>query len=40
MAENVGCTVLCPDGDDGITLKKEHTQMLAKFIQQEYNVHL
>ena len=40
MAEPMGCTVLCSTGKDPVTFKKDESKMVAKFIKQEYNVHL
>ncbi len=40
MAENMGCSILCPKSDSGIELKAAESKMFSKFIKQEYNVHL
>ena len=40
MAEAMGCTVLCSKENEPVVFKKDESKMVAKFIKQEYNVHL
>ena len=40
MASNQGCQVLCKKPGEPITLDKKQSALVAKRIEQEYNVHL